>query len=110
MNEAIVAINDLIDEHNETSLYVKCPGCDLCHKIERVSKEQGLWFGENEFIKEARKRSQAVTKEQMLEQINAGLNNKEISQVFGISGKAVHKKIKNWFPDLDRRKPRKKSG
>lgn len=109
-----VILNDLIDEHNKKTSYSQCKGCDKCKEIEKVSKEIGLWIGENDLTREQKKKNEAIeagrrrsrmlTKEKMAEYIKSGLTNEQISKEVGITKKVVGQKIREWFPDLNRRK------
>lgn len=104
INPVNVKINDLIDEHNEVSPYGACPGCGVCLEIEQISKQEGLYLGLDEEQAAARERCKKITKEEIERYLNLGYSQKEMSEIIGVSRKAICNRIKKWFPEARRKR------
>lgn len=104
VNPVNVKINDLIDEHNEVLPYVNCPGCDICLNIEQISKQEGLFLGPNKEQAAARERCKKITKEEISRYLSLGYSQKEMSEIIGVSRKAINNRIKKWFPEAKRKR------
>lgn len=104
INPINVRINDLIDEHNKVLPYVNCSGCDTCLEIEQISKQEGLFLGLDEEQAAARERCKKITKEEIGRYINLGYSQKEMSEIIGVSRKAICNRIRKWFPEARRKR------
>lgn len=96
--KAIILISDLIEDHNQTEKpYSDCKGCSICEEIERLSKQFGLWIGNEDAKRNVRENP--LSKEEIKELLDEGYKYTEICRALNINRGTLMGKIKLWFPE-----------